>query len=283
MTEAVTTIKEKALSLGAQAAGIASVEAINQYAPAGHRPDDLLKGARSVVLLGGGQPTAGAWRSGTNRVLGSIGYSRGETGSAARKLAYFIEAQYGHYTIPIPTGERNGHYPYLSLKLCAEMAGLGTRSMAAGIILNPVYGLLYFNGVITTMPLPGDGPLEKPVCPHPSCVRLWEKKQTTPCLSACPDCLSGELKDGLISWMEYRQEGCYPRAQTAARDVFQKLLLEAVNEEDKDRRKSILFGSHFTRAVRGIAYSTELSAQCFNCLKRCPLIPRRLHPHTPPQ
>lgn len=274
--DAEREIKEKALSLGARAVGIASVVAIDQYAPAGHRPDDLLRHARSVVVLGGGQPTAGAWRTVSNRVLGSIGYSRGEIGAAARRLSYFLEDRFGYYTIPIPTGNHTGHYPYLSLKLCAEMAGLGTRSMAAGIILNPRFGLLYFNGVITTMPLRADGPLSEPVCPHPSCVRLWEKRRTTPCLSACPDCLSGEIVEGGIGWMEYRQDRCYPRAQTAAMDVFQKLLLEAVNEPDAGRRKAILFGSHFSRAVRGIAYASELSAQCFNCLKRCPVVRKKL-------
>lgn len=265
-------IKDKALSLGASAIGIASVEAINQYVPPGHRPDDMLKGAHSVVVLGGNQPTAGAWRSGTNRVLGSIGYNRSQLASAARRLAYYIEEVFGYYAIPIPSGNWIGHYPYVSLKLCAEMAGLGSRSMAGGVILNRQFGLLYFNAVITTMPLEVDGPLADPVCPHTSCVRLWEKKKTTPCIASCPDCLSGEIKAGQIYWMEYRQDCCYPRAQTTAMDLFQKLLLEAVNESDADRRKAILFGSQFNRAVRSVAYSSELSAQCFNCLKRCPLV-----------
>jgi hypothetical protein len=269
-------IKKKAFSMGAKAAGIASVAAINRFAPPGHRPDDLLKGAKSVVILGGGEPPAGAWRTGTNRVLGSIGYNRSQLASAARQLAYFIEDRFGYYTIPIPSGNRVGHYPYISLKLCAEMAGLGTRSMAAGILLNPEYGLLYFNGIITTMPLPQDGLLDESVCPHKTCIRLWKKKKTTPCLSSCPDCLSGEIEDGKIKWMKYRQDCCFPRAQTTAMDVFQKLLLEAVNETDREQRKAILFGSHFTRAVRSIAYSSELSAQCFNCLKRCPVIIKRV-------
>ena len=274
--DASTEVKEKALSMGARAVGIASVEAINRFAPSGHRPDDIMKGAKSVVVLGGNEPTAGAWRSGTNRVLGSIGYSRSQLASVTRKLAYYLEDHFGYFTIPVPSGNWIGHYPYISLKLCAEMAGLGSRSMAAGILLSPHYGLLYFNSVITTMPLPEDGPLEKPVCPHTSCIRLWEKKKATPCLSSCPDCLSGEIKQGKIHWMEYRQDLCYTRAQTTAMDAFQKLLLEAVDEPDADRRKAILLGSHFTRAVRGLAYSSELSAQCFNCLKRCPIVQRRV-------
>jgi hypothetical protein len=273
--KSATEIKEKALAMGARAVGIASVEAINRIAPPGHRPSDHLRGARSVVV-GGNEPTAGAWRAGTNRVLGSIGYNRNQLASVARQLSYFIEDHYGYFSLPIPAGNWVGHYPYISLKVCAEMAGLGTRSMAAGILLNPQYGLVFFNGVITTMPLPEDGPLEAPVCPNDSCVRLWEKKQTTPCLTSCPDCLSGEIKEGKILWMEYRQDCCYPRAQTTAMDAFQKLLLEAVNEPDPEQRKAILFGSHFTRAVRSMAYSSELSAQCFNCLKRCPVVMKRV-------
>ena len=84
---AESEIREKALAMGARAVGIASVEAINRIAPPGHRPDDLLKGAKSVVVLGGGEPTAGAWRTGTNRVLGSIGYNRSHLASDARQLS----------------------------------------------------------------------------------------------------------------------------------------------------------------------------------------------------
>jgi hypothetical protein len=32
------------------------------------------------------------------------------------------------------------------------------------------------NAVITTMRLQEDGPVADPVCPHPSCVRMYEKK-----------------------------------------------------------------------------------------------------------
>jgi hypothetical protein len=146
--DAIREIKDKALSMGARVAGVASVEAINQFAPPGYRPDDILKGAKSVVVLGGNEPTMGAWRSGTNRVLGSIGYNRSMLGAAARKLAYYLEDNYGYFAIPVPSGNATGHYPYISLKLCAELAGLGTRSMAAGILLNPLFGLLYFNGFV---------------------------------------------------------------------------------------------------------------------------------------
>ncbi len=58
-----TRIKELALREGAGLVGIASVEAINQLAPKGHRPDDVLAGARSVVVIAGRTYLRGAWRS----------------------------------------------------------------------------------------------------------------------------------------------------------------------------------------------------------------------------
>lgn len=268
-------IKKECLAMGARAVGIASVDDINRFAPKGHRPNDLLKRAKSVIILAGGEPSAGAWNAANHKTLASIGYNRGPMASAARKLSEHMEERYHRFTIPIPSGNKIGHQPYISLKLCAEMAGLGTRCMAGGIILNEKFGLLYFNGVITTMELEADGLLEKPVCPAPSCVALWEKKKSLPCFLSCTDCLSGELKDGNIHSMTYRQDLCYTRAQSNSQDSFQKMLFEVINEQDPEKRKTLLFGSHFVRTARSVTYSSEVSAQCFNCMKRCPYVLQR--------
>ena len=133
-------IKETCLDMGAKAVGIASVETVNRFALSGNRPDDMLPEARSVIVMGDQGPTAGAWKATSHRVLGNIGYSRGQLPALARRLAHCIEDTFGYYAIPIPSEMRVGHYPSMSLKLCAEMAGLGTRSMAAGIILNKQCG-----------------------------------------------------------------------------------------------------------------------------------------------
>jgi hypothetical protein len=264
-------IKAEAVKAGATIAAIASADAVNAVAPPGHRPEDLLPGAKSVIVAAGGQPTAGAWFAGTARTQGSIGYNRSAASAAANKIAHVLEERYGYRAMLAPSGLKAGHYPYVSLKLCAEMAGLGTRSMAGGVILNPEYGLLYYGAALTTMPLEPDGPLMDAVCPQPSCWNMWQKRGVTPCLEACPVCLSGELTDGRIGWMEFRQDLCFSRAQTTAMDAFQKMLTEAMAEPDEERRKTIVYGSHFTRTLRTIAYSSELSAQCFECLRPCPV------------
>jgi hypothetical protein len=137
-------IKEQARQFGAWVVGVASAEDVNRYAPKGHRPEDLLKGAKSVIVVGIGVTSAGGWRTGRAREQASVGYNRAESPAVAQRIVGLIERNYGYYAILCPPGSANGRNPYLSLKLLAEMAGLGTRSMAAGIVLNQTYGLLYF-------------------------------------------------------------------------------------------------------------------------------------------
>ncbi|MAF85982.1 MAG: hypothetical protein CL875_05875 [Dehalococcoidales bacterium] len=56
-------LKQLGIQRGADQVGIASVADINRYAPRGHRPDDILIGAKSVVVLAGHVTLQGAWRS----------------------------------------------------------------------------------------------------------------------------------------------------------------------------------------------------------------------------
>jgi len=184
-------------------------------------------------------------------------------------VAKFIESKYGYYSIgqvPPPIGFN----PSLSFKLCAEMAGLGTRSMAAGILLNRELGLLNFSVCITTMSLTADQPMTDPVCPHPSCVDLWQKHKSTPCLDVCPECLSGELEGERIKWMRYDRRICSTRAQNEGMGALQRIVLEGTNEPDPERRKTILLGS-FSRAVIEAVASGNVTGQCSECVRVCPI------------
>lgn len=53
-------IKQLGIERGAELVGIASVNDINRYAPPGHRPDDILIGAKSVIVFVGRPTTRGA-------------------------------------------------------------------------------------------------------------------------------------------------------------------------------------------------------------------------------
>lgn len=261
-------IKQFALARGEAVVGFASVEDVNRYAPPGHRPTDFLEGACSVVVTGSALP-AGAWRSPHPYTLEWGAFNLVGRG-VALPLARHIEKAYGYYALPAPTTLGPGHIPPISNKLMAEMAGLGTRSLAAQIILNEEYGLLYFSAVITTLPLRATGPLTKTLCPHPMCTRMWERARATPCLRACPECLEGELEEGKIKWARYNQLTCFSRAQTYGPDIFQKMLLEIVNEPDPERRKFLAFSPHFSSIIRNISQGT-IAAKCFECVRVCPI------------
>lgn len=262
-------IKQLAIQRGAEQVGIASVARINEYAPSGHRPDDILIGARSVVVFAGRVTPRGAWRSPDYRThYANRDFPRIRTG-IAMAVAKFIESKYGYYAIgqiPPPVGFN----PSLSLKLCAEMAGLGTRSMAAGILLNRELGLINLSVCITTMPLTADLPMKEPVCPHSSCIDMWERLRTTPCLEVCPECLSGELSGGRMKWMKYDRRICSTRAQNEGMGALQRMMLEGANEPDPQRRRSILLGS-FSRAVIEAVASGEVTGQCSECIRICPI------------
>jgi epoxyqueuosine reductase QueG len=262
-------IKQAALQRGADQVGIASVARINEQAPPGHRPDDILIGAKSVIVFAGRTTPRGAWRSLDYRThYNNRDFPRVRTG-IAMAVAKFIESNYGHYSIgqvPPPIGFN----PSLSFKLCAEMAGLGTRSMAAGILLNRELGLLNFSVCITTMPLVADQPAIDPVCPHSSCVDLWEKRGSVPCLDVCPECLSGALEGGRIKWMRYDRRICSTRAQNEGMGALQRIILEGANERNPQRRKTILLGS-FSRAVMEAVSSGNVTGQCSECVRVCPI------------
>jgi epoxyqueuosine reductase QueG len=267
-------IKTVGLKAGALVVGIASADAFNDYVPAGHRPEDFLPGAKSVVVAGGKGPTAGAWRSPNNEVMESTGYDFREN-VAVHVMADFIERELGYYAIQAPSLSTRGHQPPMSMMLSAVLAGLGTRSLAANIILNPDYGMLYYAALLTTLPLTPDHPLEKEACPAPSCVKMFEKLGTTPCMRACPasegGCLDGTIEHGRITHSFYNRERCHTRAQNYGMGGFQKALLEIVNEDDPERRKTMIYSDFFTRSITALAFYKESVAQCFECIRVCPI------------
>ena len=275
-TEAVDAkarIKEFALKRGALVCGVASAESFDGVAPDGHRPWDLLPAARSVVVVGGAPPRAGDWISPLHEHQESMGTSQ-RIEPVGRQIAYYIEEELGYYALFVPGGVGGGNRPFLSVMLAAELAGLGSRSLA-GPILHEKYGMLYYAAVVTTLPLDPDRPLANPVCPAPSCVEMWEREGTTPCINVCPakawGCLDGRIENGRFVRTEYKRDLCQTRVYTNWVGGFQKALEATLNEPDKEARKMLLYGSFFTRSLWSITYSGQSQAQCFECIRVCPV------------
>ena len=133
----VDTVKRVGLSAGARVVGVAAAEAFRAGVPEGFRPEDILPGARSVVVAGGDGPTAGAWRCPDHRVMEITGYDLREN-VAIHAMCDYIEGELGYYAVQAPSLPVHGHEPPMSMMHAAELAGLGTRSLAAHIILNQI-------------------------------------------------------------------------------------------------------------------------------------------------
>jgi epoxyqueuosine reductase QueG len=268
-------IKQSALDAGATVVGVADPRAWEEHAPEGHRPCDILPGARSVVVVGSRGPTAGAWRSPNHRLMEVNGYDF-RNDAAIHRLADVIEREYDHQAIQAPALPTGGHLPPMSMMLSAVLAGLGTRSLAANIILNPKYGLLYYSACITTLELEFDHMLEQDVCPHQMCVQSFRRFGKTPCMAACPveegGCLDGSIdEEGRIDSSFYDRERCVSRAMNFGINSFQKALAQIVAEEDQEAQKNMIHSDFFSRSCSAITHYKESVAQCFECMRVCPI------------
>ncbi len=268
-------VKEIGQRAGALVVGVAAVDAFNAFVPAGHRPDDILLGAQSVVVAGCQGPTAGAWRCPDHRVMEITGYDFREN-VAIHVMCDFIESACGYQAIQAPSLPTSGHTPPMSMMLAAVLSGLGTRSLAANIILHPDYGLLYYAALITTMPLEPDHPLAQDVCPAPPCIQMYRQLGTTPCLAACTasegGCLDGRIgEDGRIAYSYYDRERCTTRAMNFGIGGLQKSLVQIVTEDDPEKRQLMIHSDFFTQSLSSLSFYKESVAQCFECMRVCPV------------
>jgi epoxyqueuosine reductase QueG len=280
MDEMTTTsrtdqIKEFALRAGASVVGVADPQAWEEFVPEGHRPYDILPGARSVVVVGSRGPTAGAWRSPSHRLMEVNGYDF-RNDAAIHGVADIIESRFDHQAIQAPGLPTGGHMPPMSMMLAAVLAGLGTRSLAANIVLNPKYGLLYYSACITSLQLNFDQKLEQDVCPHPMCVKSFERFGKTPCLAACPveegGCLDGSIgDDGRIDSSTYDRERCVSRAMNFGINSFQKAMHQIVSEQNQEMQQNMIQSDFFSRSCSAITHYKESVAQCFECMRVCPI------------
>ena len=94
-------------------------------------------------------------------------------------------------------------------------------------------------------------------------------------IQVCPardgGCLDGELDGDRYQNRTYDAPRCTTRVWNHWIPRFQKTLEGALNIEDKEARKMILYGTAFTRTLWSITYSASNQAQCFECVRVCPV------------
>jgi epoxyqueuosine reductase QueG len=259
---------------GALAVGIADVEALQKIAPEGFSPRDIMPRVRSVIAIGVGGPTLGAWGV-SAKTMGFMGSSEGLAYKIAYGTAYFIEREFGAPSIYCPPDsdqEGGARIPFQSLKLHAELAGLGARSLAGDILLHPEFGMMYYGSVFSELELPADAPLAANPCPAPSCVKMYREIGRTPCMKFCPvDCLSGEIDaNGDQASMDYDMYRCAEMSQQY--EIVPNVLHDAMATDDPDERTNIMFGEVSKMLFYKLSVSSGgLLGQCFECMRVCPI------------
>jgi epoxyqueuosine reductase QueG len=270
--KAKSEISAIAAKSGVLVSGVAAAEAFDA-APEGRRPEDILPRASSVFVIGGAQPRAGDWQSPNYQHM-EVTTTSDRIQTIALKVARVIEDQFGYYAVCVPPGVDRGQQPFMSIAMAADLAGCGSRSLA-GPVLHPEFGFMYYGAIITTMPLPADGPLATPACPAAECLAMYDAEGTTPCLATCPaddgGCLNGHIEGGRFTDRAFDSARCTTRVQNYWVPGFQKVLQAALQEPDAEKQKMILFSSMFSRTLWSMTYSNVSQGQCSECMRVCPV------------
>ena len=273
-TEAKELMRDYVMKKGALAFGVADVQTLEKIAPQGYGPTALLPRVKSVISLGVGGGTRGAWAADA-KTLAYIGDTETMAYRIAYGLAFMIERKFGARAIFCPPDmdpEKGARTPMQSLKLHAEVAGIGARSMAGDILLHPDYGMMYYASVFTEMTVPPDQPMTENPCPHPSCVKLYDQTGQTPCMRFCPvDCLSGSVdENGKLEEMNYDAHACAAMSQQY--EAIPNVLLDMMDAKDPIERGMAVHSPENQLIWYKLSIGAgELLSLCYECMRVCPI------------
>jgi epoxyqueuosine reductase QueG len=185
-------IKARAKQHGADIVGVASAERLASEPP-GHRPADLLPGAKTVISVGIRQLRSYLEKA-PNTTFFMYGYRQKNDyiNEIVSDIAQFLDGE-GYFALPVApwgaadlTVRQNGGR---GKKPTAQMRGVFSHSRAAagaglgevglnGMFLSAVYGpRIHLGSVITTAPLTADGPAKGKLCDRTGCME---------CVKQCP-------------------------------------------------------------------------------------------------
>lgn len=170
--------------------GVSPAERLS-FLPEGHRPEDLLPGAKSVVVLGRAIPQGPltahnqAFEGKRIQILSFTMYCVNKINNmlnyAALKTARMIEHQYRAVALPVPAGEPHDEEKWMGVmsnRIAAWCAGLGEMTWS-GFPATPEHGpRIMWVSIVTTLELEPD-----PVYAGP---RLCDPAQCHVCSEVCP-------------------------------------------------------------------------------------------------
>ena len=248
-------IRELAVTLGADIVGIASADAINAIAPAGHRPEDTLPRAQSVVCLG--IKTLNSVFQSPNPRVARVSYvhSHRRLNDMGWEIASFFE-QEGYEALPITSDvpidmmEKKGLWGDISHRHVAMAAGLGKIGKNQ-LLLTPQYGAkIRLTSIVTAAPLKSDEEANLQICPEGCNL----------CIDSCPaKALSSENFDKVACVRYMHRYNLYGLLRHIGK---------ILDVDSKDEKKKLAFDRTISEIYMSLRSGDP--PQCIECVRVCP-------------
>jgi len=293
-----TEIKKFVYSCDMDLVGIASAETLNKSEPEGHRPEDILPGAKSVIVYGkriadgvtqtifrgfeDGRKNVGA-------IFGTYGYELAPNFILlfnTFKITQYIERTFGKTTVPLPngplqnaipvrndlpyfTGPVNAGLPF-NIENAAVACGLGEFGWS-NRLLTPEYGpRVKFGAVITTLELDPDAPYSGP--------KLCNPEECKICADVCPTHAIPEYSKENTKEYEVGGVSCRMSKINANRCAVAACALRKEFNGDKDYIESLdpsdeELAAAFEKRFHGKSSGLDRIQKwrCEKCLAYCPV------------
>lgn len=200
-------VKKFALEKGASLVGIADAGHMME-APEGHKPTDIVKDAKTIVVFATPQARAILSDSPPTEYTRSTFSCEAKLEIIAHDISNFFDER-DYKAVPVPVRmslmmDNEALMGDLSHKHAAVFAGLGQMGKNS-LLITPEYGLrCYLSSVITDARLKADNPFKKDLCGD--CVL---------CIDACPVKAISRSNEGSYLGKKYvDKHGCYAHCKT---------------------------------------------------------------------
>jgi len=258
MKDLTSAVKEWVRQKGADLVRISSCDSL-QGAPPGHRPQDLLPGAKSVVSFGL-NALEGTFNTPVFHIY-QLDYAllRHNSNQIAYETARFLEG-HGFYglmipgTLPVDMTGKKGMFGEFSHRHAAMAAGLGEIGINQLLLTKEFGPRVWLGSIITTAPLEPDPPWEGRLCLKEECLQ---------CVAACP--AQALQADG-----SFNKNRCgKDNAHRLNLSGFLRHLKNILNEADREKRNKIVFGPDTWELYQSLAMG--MIPGCSQCIAACPI------------
>jgi len=242
---------------GVDLIGVAPIERFDG-APEGHKPQDILPSAKSVVSIAL-NALEGTFSTPVFHVY-QLSYAllRNKTNEISYELARFLEGK-GYKsvmipgTIPLDMIEKKGLFGAFSHRHAAQAAGLGKIGMNQLLITKPFGPRVWLGTVITSAPL-APSPLPR----KESCLG----EQCGKCLSACPP---GALSPQGIDKKKCLEEGVHAQNLSGLLKHIAKIL----GTENLEEKMKLLYSAESRVLYQSLVCG--MIPACDRCISVCPV------------